>query len=168
MLLICGHKIGNIQRITIMNNGRMFEAWFCKKEIDIIMEREDSCLSEFRIIVSKITLTKQLYHSCRCNHLHQSLLWRHGPLTRYVKLRVAHAPWMSGTFSPPPRINDPGMHHGTCATHVSWWMPGSQTSGSFGSRWRGKLPGIPGACTTRNFTYLVRGPCHVSHWLIQI
>ena len=26
----------------------------------------------------------------------------HGPLTRYVKLRVAHAPDMPGTFSPPP------------------------------------------------------------------
>ena len=25
-----------------------------------------------------------------------------GPLTRYVKLRVAHAPGMPGTFSPPP------------------------------------------------------------------
>ena len=24
--------------------------------------------------------------------------------------------------------------------------------------WRGNVPGIPGACTTRNFTYLVRGP----------
>ena len=27
---------------------------------------------------------------------------RHRPLTRYVKLRVAHAPGMAGTFSPPP------------------------------------------------------------------
>ena len=26
----------------------------------------------------------------------------YGPLTRYVKLRVAHAPGMPGTFSPPP------------------------------------------------------------------
>ena len=26
----------------------------------------------------------------------------HGPLTRYVKSRVAHAPGMPGTFSPPP------------------------------------------------------------------
>ena len=26
----------------------------------------------------------------------------HGPLARYVKLRVALAPWMPGTFSPPP------------------------------------------------------------------
>ena len=26
----------------------------------------------------------------------------HGPLTRYVKLRVTHVPGMPGTFSPPP------------------------------------------------------------------
>ena len=26
--------------------------------------------------------------------------WRHGPLTRYVTLRVAHAPGMPGRFSP--------------------------------------------------------------------
>ena len=26
----------------------------------------------------------------------------HGPLIRYVKLLVAHAPGMPGTFSPPP------------------------------------------------------------------
>ena len=28
--------------------------------------------------------------------------WYHGPLTRYVKLRAAHAPGMPGTFFPPP------------------------------------------------------------------
>ena len=39
-----------------------------------------------------------------------------GPLTRYVKLRVAHAPGMPGTFPPPPRVIDPDMHHGTCVT----------------------------------------------------
>ena len=37
----------------------------------------------------------------------------HGPLTRYAKLRVAHAPGMPGTFSPPPQVCDPDMHHGT-------------------------------------------------------
>ena len=41
-----------------------------------------------------------------------------GPLARYVKLRVAHAPGMPGTFSPPPRVSDPDMHHGTCVKHV--------------------------------------------------
>ena len=31
----------------------------------------------------------------------------HGPLARYVKLRVARAPGMSVTFSPPPRVSYP-------------------------------------------------------------
>ena len=74
--------------------------------------------------------------------------WVHGSLTRYAKLRVGHAPGMPGTFSPPPRVSDPDMHHGTCVTHVPWCIPGSLTN----------VPGIPGACATRNFTYLVRGP----------
>ena len=62
----------------------------------------------------------------------------HGPLSRYAKLRVAHAPGMPGTFSPPPRVSDPDMHHGTCMTHVPWCMPGSKTSGFLWSRWCGK------------------------------
>ena len=62
----------------------------------------------------------------------------YGTLTRYIKLRVAHAPGMPGTFSPPPRVSDPDMHHGTCGTHVPWCMPGSLTSGFLWSRWRGK------------------------------
>ena len=41
-----------------------------------------------------------------------------GPLARYLKLRVAHALGMPGTFFPPPQVNDPDMHHGTCVTHV--------------------------------------------------
>ena len=61
-----------------------------------------------------------------------------GPLARYVKLRVAHAPGMPGTFSPPRRVCDPDMHHGTCVTHVLWCMPGSLTSGFLWSWWRGK------------------------------
>ena len=62
----------------------------------------------------------------------------HGPLTRYIKLWVAHAPGMPGTFSPPPRVSNPDMHHGTCVTHVPWCMPGSLTSGLVWCRWRGK------------------------------
>ena len=53
-----------------------------------------------------------------------------------------------------PLVNDPGMHHGTCVTHVPWCMSGSLTCGGGEN-----VPGIPGACATRNFTYLVRGPC---------
>ena len=49
-------------------------------------------------------------------------LWPHrsgyGPLSRYVISRIAHAPGMPGTFSPPPWVSDPDMHHGTYVTHV--------------------------------------------------
>ena len=52
-----------------------------------------------------------------------------------------------------PLVSDPVMHHGTCVTHVPWCMSGSQTRGGGEN-----VPGIPGACATRNFTHLVRGP----------
>ena len=61
-----------------------------------------------------------------------------GPLTRYGKLRVAHAPGMPGTFPPPPWVCDPDMHHGTCVTHVPGCMLGLLSSAFFWSRWRGK------------------------------
>ena len=60
--------------------------------------------------------------------------------------------------SPQLRVSDADMHHGTCVTHVPWCMPGSPTSGFLWSRWRGNVSCIPGACATRNCTYLVRGP----------
>ena len=50
-------------------------------------------------------------------------------------------------------VSNPGMHHGTCVTHVPWCMSGSQTH-----RYGENLPGIPGACASRNFTYLARSP----------
>ena len=62
-----------------------------------------------------------------------------GPLVRYVKLRVVHAPGMPWTFSPQPRFSDPDRHHGTCVTHVLWCMPGSLTSSLLWSPWWGKL-----------------------------
>ena len=41
------------------------------------------------------------------------------PLTRYVKLRFAHAPVMPGTLPPPLTY--------TCVTHVTWYMSWSPT-----------------------------------------
>ena len=83
---------------------------------------------------------------------------QYGPLTRCAKLRVAHAPGSRERF---PRrrlerkllVSDPGMHRGTCVTHVPWCMSGSLTRGDGEN-----VPGIPGACATRNLTYLARGP----------
>ena len=49
-----------------------------------------------------------------------------------------HALGMPGTFSPPPQVSDPDMHHGSCVTHVPWRMQWPLTSGFLWSRWRGK------------------------------
>ena len=98
------------------------------------------------------TLKRELNISWMCLNIHWilsltrrmqkckiALLRRpHGPLTRYVKLRVAHSPEMLGTFSPPPHISDPDMHRGTCVTHVPWCMSGSRTSGFIWIRWQVK------------------------------
>ena len=94
-----------------------------------------------------------------CSHPSQLLAINrclfHGLLIRYVKFLVAHAP---GSFFPPPRVSDLDMHYGTCVTHVPWCMPGSLSSGFLWVGGGENVPGIRGACTTRNFTYLVRGP----------
>ena len=50
-------------------------------------------------------------------------------------------------------VNDHSIHHDSCVTHVSWCMSGSLTHGA-----RENVPGIPGACATRNVTYLARSP----------
>ena len=43
-------------------------------------------------------------------------------------------------------VSDPGMHHGTCITHVPWCM-----SGSFATGGEEDGPGIPGACAPAIF-----------------
>ena len=88
----------------------------------------------------------------------------HGPLTRYVKFRIVHASGMPGTchrFQRKPLVSDPGMHHDTCVTHVPWRMSGLLTRGSGEN-----APGIPGACTTRNLTYLSRGPLNACDGIV--
>ena len=52
-----------------------------------------------------------------------------------------------------PLISDPGLHRGTCVTHVPWCMSVSLTCGGGEN-----VPGIPSACATRNFAYPTRGP----------
>ena len=48
-------------------------------------------------------------------------------------------------FQRKPLVSDPGMHHGTCVTHVPWCMSGSLTCGDGEN-----VPGIPGACAPAN------------------
>ena len=49
-------------------------------------------------------------------------------------------------------VSDPGMHHGTRVAHVPLYMSGSLIHGGVEN-----VPGIPGACATRNFTFLKIG-----------
>ena len=48
---------------------------------------------------------------------------------------------MPETFSPPPRVSDPDMHHDKCVTNVPWCMPGSLTNVFLWSRCWGKRSG---------------------------
>ena len=79
-------------------------------------------------------------HECDylCYQSKGSQFARYRPLTKYVRFRVAHAPGMPGTFSPPPRASDPDMHHGMCVTHVPWCMSRSLARCFLWSRGRGK------------------------------
>ena len=80
----------------------------------------------------------------------------YGLNTRFVKLRVAHAPGMPGMFprqtrlQRKPLVSDPGIHHVMWDTHVPWCMSGSLTRGE-------NVSGILSACATPTFMYLVRG-----------
>ena len=60
-------------------------------------------------------------------HSRADMMVANGPLTRYVKLRIAHAPGMPGTFPPnrlqrKPLVSDPDMHHDTGVKRVPWCM----------------------------------------------
>ena len=69
-------------------------------------------------------------------HFFNSSLRTHlnGPLTRYIKLRIAHAPGMPIRFprhrsQRKPLVSAPSMHHGTGVTYVPWCMSGSVPRG---------------------------------------
>ena len=81
--------------------------------------------------VSPVTHFESKSQLCSRNWLgHRMILFLcfNEPLTRYATLLVAHAPGMPGTFSLPTRVSNPIIHHGTCATHLPWCMPGSLSS----------------------------------------
>ena len=60
-------------------------------------------------------------------------------------------------FQRKPLVSDPGMHHGTCVTHVPWCMSGSLTCGDGES-----VPGIPGACAPAILR--IWQEAHGCHW----
>ena len=65
-------------------------------------------------------------------------MWRYWPLTRYVNLRVAHAPGIPGTFSPPPISKETDSYR---SRHVSRHVRYARAVMHVGipkPRWRGK------------------------------
>ena len=76
----------------------------------------EECLQFLSFLNSEISHTPFLVKDkVQCTNMIKKRLLMpiHGPLSRSVKLWVAHAPGMPGMFSPPLRVSDPGMHHGT-------------------------------------------------------
>ena len=59
-------------------------------------------------------------------------------------------------------VSDPGMHHGTCVTHVPWCMSGSLTCGD-----EENVPGIPGACAPAILRIWQEAHCIVHLLLLQ-
>ena len=88
------------------------------------------------------------------------ILPRNGPLAKYVKLQVRmrrecreRFPWHASRHVRHARNV---MHTGIANSR----FPLNSAAG-------GNAPGFPGACATRNFTHLVRGPWTVPWWLLR-
>ena len=79
----------------------------------------------------------------------------YGPLTRYVE--IAHATGMPGTFLQPPTSKVTASWRSQHASRHVRHLRAMMHVGIANPRWRGNVPSIPGACTTRNFT-LIRVP----------
>ena len=68
----------------------------------------------------------------------------------------------AGNVSPPPRVSGPRHASGHVRDARAVVHAGSLTSGFLWSRCGGEnVSNIPGACATRNFTFLVRGPLQI-------
>ena len=111
---------------------------------------------------NKTSETRPNCISCRSltSGCHWQLTPFPGPLTRYLycglRMRLEcreHFP--RHPLQRKPLVTDPGMHQGTCDTHMPWCMSGSLTRGGGEN-----VPDIPGACANRNFTYMARGSWH--------
>ena len=75
------------------------------------------------------------------------------------KIAGAHAPGMPGTFSLSPHVSDPDMQSRHVRDARAVMHAGiANKRFSLKSAAGGNVPGIPGACATCNFTYLVRVP----------
>ena len=99
------------------------------------------------VFYSKLCSRHHMLHicvfSCCCLILLLELvyiLYNHGPLARYVKLRVAHVPGMTGTFSPPPTSKEIAIYRSRRASRQACDARAIMHVGIDNPRCRGKRP----------------------------
>ena len=134
--------------VIIFDNKNLWNITTCPRPTLLL-----NMLANYIIIVSLLWLQLTAVTTGEFIFSHIVCL-QHGPLTRYVKLRVAHAPEMPWTFSVPPRVSDPDMHHDTRVMHAgiaNKRFPLKSVAGKT-LHWHSRCMRNP------QFTYLVRGP----------
>ena len=132
----------------ILQNVRQFASIFIKKLIECLtfVRQEKYCSTNIIIISQLEAKAENLY----------SLMWASCQIRKIAGCACAEN---AGNVFSRHRlqrkllVSDPGMHHGSCVTHVPWCMSGSLTRGDGEN-----VPGIPDACAFHSVTYLVRGP----------
>ena len=103
----------------------------------------DICLSvSIRLYSEKLCSNRQRDHK-RDIKLHPSIHpWASYQIRKIASCACAgNAGFPHGPLQRKPLVSDPGMHHGTCVTHVPWCMSGSLTRGDGEN-----VPVIPCAC----------------------
>ena len=124
-------------------------------------------ISQLTFLHAQLMRTESLGDSAAdSSHTRTLVLYRHRKLNSYLyvthKMATEYMAWASyqirkiagcacagnagnvfprHRFQRKPLVSDPGMHHGTCVTHVPWCMLGSLTCGDGEN-----VPGIPGSC----------------------
>ena len=90
-----------------------------------------------------------------------SCMWfeLHGPLTGIRRECREHFP--RRLLQRKPLVSDPGMHHGTCVTHVPWCMSWSLTRSGAEN-----VPGIPSACVPAILRIWQEANCDTYYWCL--
>ena len=153
----CTRKTGNVFPTTAHQQAWY---WLCMTDSICCCSRDNSVwLAQTKSVVRfKMWLYFfVIFKTFRHIKSYLSCYFLRGPLARYVQLRVAHALGRPATFSPPQRISDPDMHHGTWHTcrnacRDRWLAVSFEIGGGENA------PGIPSAYTIRNFTHRKRDP----------
>ena len=146
------HNIVHVWHCAIWNDdiplSQMEHLWFCHRDKHQTVcirscycnERHGSCNAKQTAGGYILLIEIGLYHPDK-----QALLSMYYGILRELPTFIFQI--YAGNVFPRHRlqrkqvVSDPGMHHGTCVTHVPWYMSGLLTRGGGEN-----VPGFPGAC----------------------